>query len=231
MESQHFVVLRRGDSRAIGECRLAYSVDGVFEFCDPFGCRRALLTEHDTVYADLVPPLYRPQPLTSCIYLEFSDPVIIGAKTTTLWATAPYELLIHVNDTAIAYVSPFKVKYTLVGDVIDGTVCRHHRSRAWLSLEEALRSAGIYALVRIDVSGVEGIIPGIGFNAALTELYIDDEGRLFYPILVARREPRHVAARLSSERPLAGVRRVWQASRKLRVPITSPAFITPIPSP
>ncbi len=223
---QHFAVLERGKTLRHGLASIEYSSAGLLEYCDPYGCGRARLVEHNSVYVDPVPPIHRPQMLSGCIYLEFSEPVVVGENTTSIWALAPYELVIHVDGTALGYVSPFRVKYTLVGGIVDGTICRYHLTRTALRLEE-LEPHGL-AIMRIDVSGVRGVVPGIGFNAALIRFYLDEASKVYYPVLVAKREPHHVTARLSDSPPREGLVEAWRQARKLRLAVSLPAFITPI---
>ena len=223
---QHFAMLGRGESLKHGLASIEHSGSGFLEYCDPYGCGGARLVEHDVVYVDPVPPIHRPQMLSGCIYLEFSEPIVVGEKTTSIWALAPYELVVHVDGTALGYVSPFRVKYTLVGGIVDGTICRYHLTRTALRPEE-LEPRGL-AFIRIDVSGVRGVIPGIGFNAALVKFYLGAGNQVYYPVLIAKREPHHVTARLSDTPPLEGLVEAWRHARKLRLAMTLPAFITPI---
>ena len=219
------MVLERGSSFRRGFASVEYSSAGFLEFCDPYGCTRVRLVEHDSVYLDPVPPIHRPQALSSCLYLEFSEPIVVGERTTSIWATAPYDLVVHVDGSTLGYVTPFRVKYTLVGGIVDGTICRYHVTRTALSPEGL--EPGENAVIRIDVSGVRGLVPGIGFNAALVRYYLDERNRVYYPVLVAKREPHHVTARLSENPPRDGLAEAWRQARRLRLAMTLPAFITP----
>ena len=224
---QHFATLGRGESLKYGLASIEHSSSGLLKYCDPYGCDKARLVEYDVVYVDPVPPIHRPQMLSSCIYLEFGEPIVVGEKTTSIWALAPYELAIHIDGAVLGYVSPFRVKYTLVGGIVDGTICRYHLTRTVLRLDE-LEPQGL-AIVRIDVGGAKGVVPGVGFNVALARFYFDKKKKqVYYPVLVAKREPHHITARLSDSPPYEGLVEAWGHSRKLRLAVTLPAFITPI---
>ncbi len=222
---EHFAVIRRGSALRVGLADISYSDNGLLEYCDPYGCSRARLIDHDYVYIDPVAPIHRPDIITSCLYLDFNEPLVVAEKTTSIWALAPYELVIHIDGTALGYVTPFRVKYTLVGGIIDGTICRYYRAKTALSLNRLEVSHD--AIIRIDVSGVKGPVPGIGFNAALITFYLDKEHRIYYPVLIAKREPHHVTARLTETPPLSELSEAWRRIRKLRMAMTLPAFITP----
>ncbi len=223
---QHFAMLRRGESLRYGLASIEYSGSGLIEYCDPYGCGKSRLVDNDVVYVDPVPPIHRPQMLSGCIYLEFSEPIVIGERTISIWALAPYELVIHVDETVLGYVSPFRVKYTLVGSIVDGTVCRYHPTRTVMRLDE-LEPRGL-AIIRIDIGGVKGVVPGVGFNVALARFYLDEKNQVYYPVLIAKREPHHITARLSDSPPREGLVEAWGHFRKLRLAVALPAFITPI---
>ena len=74
-----------------------------------------------------IPPIYRLARITNTLYLKILTP-IVGLGGKSYWLTLPYEVALVVNGTTIAILSPFKVKYTLFGSIVEGMICRYHET-------------------------------------------------------------------------------------------------------
>ncbi len=171
-----------------------------------------------------VPPINRPQRITGCIYVELEEPVIHPGGRTGLWILAPYEVAVTHDRIVVAYVTPLSVKYTLIGDIVGGSICRHHRSPSAEEFIKLSRRPG-EAYVRVEINGPSARIPGIGFYAATLPIYSDEESRLYYPLLEAETSDVSLNVKVTHKPPLEGLE---LAQRGRRVSIFLPSFLVPL---
>lgn|GEM_PF-6211290 len=167
-----------------GLSKIVLDEQGRLEACDPYGCIRLRIPLSGKVHIVPVPAVSRPQQLTECLYVEFAEPIVFGGETSDLWFLALFELAVIYEEKTIAKISPTKAKLTLVGDLADGVVCRYHKSVAGFT-RDAIASyvePGL-GFVRAEVGGDAAIIPGIGFYVRGAPLYVDQESRVYYPIV------------------------------------------------
>lgn len=80
-------------------------------------------------------PIYRLGNLTDILYIRIITP-IVGTGGKSFWLSIPYDLAIMVNGKAVAILSPFKIKYTLYGSIIEGFICRYHESNVFKESRE-----------------------------------------------------------------------------------------------
>ena len=221
--------LPRGGVEEIGGARVAFRGDGVVEACDPHGCSRVRVPgELGEVLLEPVAPFNRPARLSGCVFVEFEEPLVYpGRGVRRLWTLAPYEVAVVAGGTVVAYVSPLRVKYTLVGDVVGGSVCRHHRGPVAEEPGVLERAPGL-AYVAVDVAGEPALLPGVGFYAVGLPLYTDAEGRLYYPRMEAAVRGSLVEVKAGQEAPVEGL---GLAQRGRRLALLAPVFSAPLPRP
>jgi hypothetical protein len=158
---------------------------------------------------DPVPPLNRPSRISNCLYIEFEEQLIVPGGRSSFWATAPYDLMVHVNGIVLGYLSPLRVKYTPIGDMVDGVVCRYHRSMVAGSHSELAAGGGL-GLLMIRFRGSPGKVPGVGFYAAGVPLFTDGS-LVYYPEVEAEVDQLRLSARATQRPPLEGLREARRA--------------------
>ena len=215
-----------GEREVIGDAVVEYGEDGLLRACDPHGCSVVRVPRRVLVDVEPVPGIARPRPLTSCIYVEFTDPFMHTGGRGELWFLAPYEVAVDIDDKIIARVTPVKAKFTLVGDIVEGTVCRYYRGPVFAGREEALeaRRPGL-ALVKAVLEGGPAKLPGVGFHAATLPLYTDDEARIYYPVVEVEVEKGFLEVKSSSAPPVKGLRVAQVGRRPL---IFLPSLVQPL---
>ena len=188
----------------IGEAVIRRDERGDLEACDSYGCTRARIPPGRPVYAAPIPAIHRVLAATPYIYVEFEKSVYIE-DGEDYWTLAPYEIEVYIGDIALARLSPVSVKFTLIGDVVDGILARYYRSIATYTREELPDPTGT-AIVRFIVKGASVLMPGVGFPANRAKFYVDSEGLIYYPLLYAEVEDDVVTVKPVDEPPVEGVR-------------------------
>ncbi len=164
-------VMYPGNSLEYGLLRINYSGDGVLEACDPYGCSRFRITGRSPVKLYPAHPVNRPQRIASCIYIEFEEELVIEkAGRAKIYLVAPFDVELRVEEIAVAKLTPTIVKYTIVGDIVDGHLCRYYRSKAAQKLEELGPGPG-EAIVEANIRG-HGVLRGIGFSVEGATIYV-----------------------------------------------------------
>ena len=64
-----------------------------------------------------------PADLTQCLAISFKTPLIISTSSV-LRIKAPYELEVLINNKPVSVLTPFKVKYMVLGTPAEGMLCR-----------------------------------------------------------------------------------------------------------
>ena len=215
-----------GGEERVGEAVVRLGEDGRLEACDPYGCVRARLPRGHWALLEPVPAVSRPAPLTGCIYVELEEPLVHPGGASTVWTLAPYEILVTASGAQVARLTPTRAKYTLVGDVVDGLLCRYSRGPLAFSPEEALeaREPG-YAVLAVRITGSPAVVPGIAFPAAQLPIYTDEEARLYYPLVEARVEEPGLTVKPTGHPPLAGLEVAQRGRRGL---ILQPSLQQPL---
>jgi len=203
------LVLEPGGELAFGRIRARLSDDGSLEACDDYNCIRARVPRGSSVMLDPVPPLNAPSRISNCLYIEFEEQLIVPGGRSSFWATAPYEFIAHVDGIILGYLSPLRVKYTLVGDIVDGVVCRYHRSMVADSHTKLAAGGGV-GLLPIMFRGSPGRVPGIGFYASGVPLFTDGSF-VYYPEIEAEVDQLRLAVRATQRPPLEGLREARRA--------------------
>lgn len=198
----------------IGDARIERRENGDLEACDRYGCATARIPKGQPVYAAPIPAIYRVLTATPYIYIDFESSVYIE-DGEDYWALAPYEVEVYVGDIAVARLSPVEVKFTLVGDIVDGLLARYYKSIAAYTKEELPDPVGT-AVVRFIVRGTSILLPGVGFNAVSTRFYVDSTGLIYYPTLTVEASNGGVVVKTSGDPPLEGLREVVEVRRARR---------------
>ncbi len=221
--------LRRSSVEEIGEARVSFGEDGIVEACDPHGCSRVRAPSSvEEVLLEPVAPFNRPQRLTGCIFVEFSEPVVYpGRAVRRLWFLAPYEVAVVAGGTVVAYVSPTRAKFTLVGDIVGGNVCRYYRSPVAEEPEGLSRGPGL-AYTAVEVNGEPLLLSGVGFYAVGLPLFTDEQARLYYPRLEAVARASFLEVKATQEPPVDGLS---LAQRGRKITLLAPVFSVPAPRP
>ena len=202
-----------GERIRVGLASIEVTRDGFLEAKDPYGEVKLKLLRESRVRLRPVPPLNRPKLLTDNVYLEFQEPVVLPPRSAELWMRAPYELSIELEGERVAILSPHKVKYVLLGDVIDGVVCRYYKTSAADS-PEALNVEGGEALVRISLSSSDSaILPGIGFRCSGIPLYAD-ERFVYYPLVNTELKEKVLESEVVSDPPKEGLVEILEERKK-----------------
>ena len=165
--------LAPGDRVEYGLATLDYRVDGVLEACDPYGCSRYRL--HGGIVVEAYPayPVHRPSRVADCVYVELEEELVVTpGSRLTLYTVAPFDVELRASTVVLSRLAPVKVKYTVVGDVVDGYLCRYYRGRAALSPSELSPGPG-EALVAAVVRG-SGVLRGIGFSLDMVRLFVGE---------------------------------------------------------
>jgi hypothetical protein len=190
--------LQRGDRFNCGEVRVEYDVDGRVNACDPYGCITFRVHDGSSITLNPVPPLYRPRVLASCLYLDLPEPIIVKDRLEVK-LVAPFELEVRVGGIVVGYISPKRMKYILVGDVLDGIVCKYYASRLISSIDEVKEGE---AIVRVKFKGSESLVPAIAFYITGVDLEAKN-GLVHYPPLEVNISKRALSVRVSGKHILS----------------------------
>ncbi len=196
----------------IGEAVIRREEYGDVEACDLYGCARARVAPERVVEAHPVPAVYRILEATPYIYVEFEDRLYVE-DGGFYWTLAPYDIEVYVGGLVLTRVSPVRVKFTLVGDVVEGILARHLRSPATWRREDLPDPTGT-AVVGFRVRGTPALLPGVGFNAGDAFFYVDDEGFIYYPLIEVQSDDGVVTAKTTDKPPLPGLRLIQRARRR-----------------
>ncbi len=199
--------LEPGMEARVGEATIIYSSDGVVRACDLYGCFEAFTGGEASVEVRPLPGIHRLKKFSPFIYIELAKS-LYARPGSHYWVWVPVDLEVSIGSSVLGVISPVQVKYTLVGDVLGGTVCRHYRSEAYTGPRKP--PAGLALLgVRVK-SKSDAILPGIGFNALKSPLYRDSEGNLYYSLVEAEIEDERLTVKVQEKPPLQGLVQVYR---------------------
>ncbi|MCE4610625.1 MAG: DUF432 domain-containing protein [Desulfurococcales archaeon] len=204
-----------GDSLVLGEARIERREDGDVTACDRYGCVEARVPPYLDVMAAPAPAIQRLLTATPYIYVEFEKRVYIE-EGEDYWTLAPIEIEVYVRDTVLTRLSPAPVKFTLIGDVVDGLLARWFKSTIGYDRDELPDVEGT-AIVRFIAKTTGVLVPGVGFNAANASFYAGDDGSIYYSLLTVEVDGNILTAKVSDAPPLNGLREVIYPSKKARL--------------
>ena len=187
-----------------GVYRFGYAVikyeDGVLSLSDLYIKREFYVGEGVKLSLVPVKPVHVPKELTGSLYIEI-EPALMASKPSEFWVSAPYEILIRVGESPLVYLSPFKVKYILYGDVVEGEICRYHHS----SLNTSPPSPGWdSAYFKIRVESVETPIKYIYIPLDKVEIR-EEEGSISYTDLMINVGDGEAVVKPLTDRKLASI--------------------------
>ncbi len=157
-------------------------VGKTLELRDPYTSSRYVLLDSVKAAVEPTHPLYVPRRVASCLYLEFDPPLLIPGSIV-LWVTMPYEVIVKAGRNVLATLTPFRVKYTVIGTPYEGEVCRWFRSEV---VADPNTWSGVEALGKVSVSGVDApeTVKGVYVRVSSLKLYIGRGWRIFYEEMV-----------------------------------------------
>ena len=92
-----------------------------------------------------------PSDLTQCLAMSFKTPLIVSTSST-IRIEAPYELEVLINNRPVSVLTPFKVKYTVLGTPAEGILCR------WFPSELVDKNSTTNATLEIRVETKETVL-------------------------------------------------------------------------
>jgi len=149
--------LKVGETLSIGGAEVRRSEETI-EYKDYYTAGTLIIPRNAKVDVIATPPLNVPKPKTKCLFLSLKTPAIIS-EGAVLKFYMPYELMVVINKKPVLALSPFKVKFILLGNPIEGQICRNYLSEI---VGEPAREGRIDAVIEIDVVvGDTGLVEGV----------------------------------------------------------------------
>ena len=171
------IEVRVGDRVSIGEAEVVRNSDRVY-VKDRYQKSSYIVSKESEVVLKPIPPLNVPLRITEYLLLQFQEPLLIS-KNMNFWVKAPYELAVLADDTVLTYLTPFKVKHTLHGEIIGGTICRYFLTSTYFRRP----MKGSEALVKVSViARATMLMDGIVIPLSNVRIYVSDE-RVFYNVV------------------------------------------------
>ncbi len=199
--------LKNGMEARVGEAVVTYR-DEVVRACDNYGCAEAYAGDDAVVEVKPVPAVHRLKKFSPFIYIEFEKRLYIRSGEAR-WVLVPIDLEVYIGTSLLTVLSPARVKYTLLGDVLGGTVCRYARSQVYRIPPQGLRVG--YAILGFRLKSKEdALLPGIGFNALKSSIYRDQRGQLYYSLVAVEVEGDRLTARVQDKPPAPGLQQVYR---------------------
>ena len=116
------ITLNQGVEFVLESAQLSFK-DGVLVLKDLYKFEEYRVVNKAQVTIKPTPPYRSPTSLTKCLALSLKSPIIVPSSSR-LEVIAPFELEVLVNDKPISVLTPFKVKFTVIGTPSEGVLCR-----------------------------------------------------------------------------------------------------------
>jgi len=204
--------LEPGEELVMGQARIERHSNGSLEACDPYDCWR--LDARPSVEVMVLPaPASQRLVRVDHVYVEFES-LLHVREGDRVWFHAPIELEVVVDGIPALRLTPTPIKYTLVGDIADGVICRYHKSPARLGAPLEDHPLGT-ALAVMELSGDAAILPGGGVGVYASGLYRDGGGILYYSLQRLEVEGVNAILRPTQDPPLEGLREVRRPARRV----------------
>jgi len=186
-----------GDKVSIEEAEVSRDSERVY-VKDRYQEASYIVSRESKVVLNPTPPLNVPLRITDYLLLQFQEPMLIS-KNVNFWVKAPYELAVLADDTVLTYLTPFKVKHTLHGEIIGGTICRYFLTSTYFRRP----SKGSEALVKISIiARATALMDGIVIPLSNVRIYVSS-GKVFYNV-VRVTVNKGIKVELLSEAPVPG---------------------------
>ncbi len=202
-------VLEPGSSVRVGEALVEYRRDGVLIASDSYGGYR--------IYAGGLPvkvypsqPLYRLRRLTDCLAIILDEDLVVPSSgRVSYWFKAPLELTVAIGGVVSARLSPRRVKHVLVGEIVDGVVCRSYHSSVYTEPPEPSEGEALVKVVFKPSVGFK--LSMIVFYVDVCDIYVSSDGTPFLELVEAMYTGGQVAFKLTDQPPVDGVKRVEES--------------------
>lgn len=191
-----------GEELELGRVRIR-NEGGILRYGDGYSSGEVILEGP----VDLRParPMGVPQPVASGILIRLEKPAVFR-DGEEFWVRTPYEVVLYTEDSMIARLSPFEVKFALYGNLIGGKICRLHRSPLLRGPEEGLEGL---AKIEVEAQGTvflkELVLPG-----DILLFYRGDQ--VFYEVLRLEERPRGLRVTTTGRAPIRGAIQVERRS-------------------
>lgn len=195
-----------GTSLSLCGVRIIYSEDGVLRACDEYKCEEVYV--EGVVGYRPAPPIYSPFRISDAVYIEF-DKKILVKRGDVIWTHAPLEIVLYHNNSILARLSPGRVKYTLVGNLVEGVIARYAKSKVAKGFPIENKDP-CKANIAFYIAQGEDTIKGVPFNAAYSYLYVDSKGTIFYSLVEVYIKDTIIESRTTSKPPMEGLERLQQ---------------------
>ncbi|HDJ27605.1 MAG TPA: DUF432 domain-containing protein [Aciduliprofundum sp.] len=191
-----------GEELELGRVRIR-NEGGILRYGDGYSSGEVILEGP----VDLRParPIGVPQPVASGILIRLEKPAVLR-DGEEFWVRTPYEVVLYTEDSMIARLSPFEVKFALYGNLIGGKICRLHTSPLLRGPEEGLEGL---AKIEVEAQGTvflkELVLPG-----DILLFYRGDQ--VFYEVLRLEERPRGLRVTTTGRAPIRGAIQVERRS-------------------
>ncbi len=142
---------------------------------------KIILASEGTIVINPIEPVNKPKEITPYLLVEFENKILIEPKLTQkVFITFPIEIGVFIKKDKkieiVDIISTIKQKYTLYGDIKDGTVCRYWKSETFFKLiyTDPLEKG----IMELDISNTtdEWIDTGMAvFDAYGMKIYYNDK--------------------------------------------------------
>ena len=150
-------------------------------------------------------PMGVPQPVASGILIRLEKPAVLR-DGEEFWVRTPYEVVLYTEDSMIARLSPFEVKFALYGNLIGGKICRLHTSPLLRGPKEGLEGL---AKIEVEAQGTvflkELVLPG-----DVLLFYRGDQ--VYYEVLRLEERPKGLRVTTTGRAPIRGAIQVERRS-------------------
>ena len=177
------------------------SVNKTLRACDRYGCSEIIVAPPLRVIP--APPILRPFSITSVVFISFTRRVFVQ-KHQTIWAKIPLDIEVAKGRQTLAVLATSKVKYRLVGSLVEGVIARNVVSD--ISFTSPPIPGPCEALVALKIVRASDVIDGVPFNVGSTVLYSDSGGRLYASLVEVSLDQVVIDARTTTHPPLPGLK-------------------------
>ena len=162
-----------------GLSKIVLTDEGVLSVSDPYIFKDFYVGKDVKVNVRPVLPRNVPRELSESLYIKFNKSILVE-DPLSIWIEAPYELLVEVGGSPVATLSPFKVKYILFGDVVEGEICRYYESNIYYSKPDLGWKA---AYVKILIRNLDSPLSFLYIPLDKVDIH-EEDGELFYDPLI-----------------------------------------------
>ncbi|MCE4624353.1 MAG: DUF432 domain-containing protein [Desulfurococcales archaeon] len=187
-------------------CGASISFDSngkILRACDRYGCSEIIVDPPVRVIP--APPILRPFSITSVVFIGFTRRAFVQ-KHQTIWAKIPLDIEIAKDRQTLAVLATSKVKYRLVGSLVEGVIARNVMSD--ISFTTPPTPGPCEALVALKIARGSDVIDGVPFNVGSSVLYSDRGERLYTSLVEVSLDHVIIDAKTTAYPPLPGLKQV-----------------------